>query len=62
MKTKEKNYVNITSKGAKIAKEVMGYDKQWDEICSENLTKEEIEEFKKTLEKICSTIIKREGK
>ena len=59
---KRKNYVNVTPKGAKIAKEVMGYDKQWDEMCSENLTEEEFEEFKKTLEKIYSNIIKKEEK
>ncbi len=51
MKIKEKNYVTVTSKGAKIAREVMDYDKQWDEICSRQLTKQEFEEFKNTLKK-----------
>lgn len=59
---KRKNYVTVTSKGSKIAKVVMDYNNEWDEICSEELTKEEFEEFKKTLKKIYSTIIKREEK
>lgn len=59
---KRKNYVKVTSKGAKIAKEVMDYDKQWDKICSENLSEKEFEEFKTTLKKIYSTIVKREEK
>ena len=56
MKTKEK----IMSK--LIAKEVMDYDEQWDKICSENLSEKEFEEFKTTLKKIYSTIVKREEK
>ena len=59
---KRKNYVKVTSKGAKIAKEVMDYDEQWDKICSENLSEKEFEEFKTTLKKIYSTIVKREEK
>lgn len=59
---KRKNYVKVTSKGAEIAKEVMDYDKQWDEICSENLSEKEFEEFKTTLKEIYSTIVKREEK
>ena len=62
MKIKEKNYVTVTSKGAKIAREVMDYDKQWDEICSRQLTKQEFEEFKNTLKKIYLTVLKREEK
>ena len=48
---KRKNYVKVTPKGAKIAKEVMDYDEQWDKICSENLSEKEFEEFKTTLKK-----------
>ena len=59
---KRKNYVTVTSKGAKIAREVMDYDKQWDEICSRQLTKQEFEEFKNTLKKIYLTVLKREEK
>ena len=59
---KRKNYVKVTPKGAKIAKEVMDYDEQWDKICSENLSEKEFEEFKTTLKKIYSTIVKREEK
>lgn len=59
---KRKNYVKVTEKGAKIAKEVMDYDKKWDEICSENLSDEEFEEFKNTLKKIYSTVINRKEK
>ena len=55
---KRKNYVKVTPKGAKIAKEVMDYDEQWDKICSENLSEKEFEEFKTTLKKIYSTIVK----
>ena len=56
------SYVKVTPKGAKIAKEVMDYDEQWDKICSENLSEKEFEEFKTTLKKIYSTIVKREEK
>lgn len=59
---KRKNYVKVTPKGAKIAKEVMDYDEQWDKICSENLSEKEFEEIKTTLKKIYSTIVKREEK
>ncbi|WP_299526309.1 MarR family winged helix-turn-helix transcriptional regulator [uncultured Methanobrevibacter sp.] len=59
---KRKNYVKITPKGAKIAEKVMDYDKKWDEICAENLSDEEFEEFKNTLKKIYSAVIKREEK
>ena len=59
---KRKNYVKVTPKGAKIAKEVMDYDEKWDKICSENLSEKEFEEFKTTLKKIYSTIVKREEK
>lgn len=62
MKTKEKIMSKFTPKGAKIAKEVMDYDEQWDKICSENLSEKEFEEFKTTLKKIYSTIVKREEK
>ena len=40
----------------------MDYDKKWDEICAENLSDEEFEEFKNTLKKIYSAVIKREEK
>ncbi len=36
----------------------MDYDEQWDKICSENLSEKEFEEFKTTLKKIYSTIVK----
>lgn len=62
MKTKEKIMSKLLPKGAKIAKEVMDYDEQWDKICSENLSEKEFEEFKTTLKKIYSTIVKREEK
>lgn len=62
MKTKEKIMSKLLPKVPKIAKEVMDYDEQWDKICSENLSEKEFEEFKTTLKKIYSTIVKREEK
>ena len=40
----------------------MDYDEQFDQICSEKLIEKEFEEFKTTLKKIYTTILKRAEK
>lgn len=52
---KRTKIIKVTSKGAKTAQKVMDYDEKWDEKL--NLSKEEYDNFKNTLIKICEEII-----
>ena len=54
---KRKKIIKITSKGKDAAKRVMDFDEKWDEKLKRNLTKEEYDNFLKTLRKITEELI-----
>ena len=49
--------IKVTSKGEKIAERVMDYDEKWDVKIKECLTKEEYDNLKNTLLKICEVLV-----
>ena len=49
--------IKVTSKGEKIAERVMDYDEKWDVKLKEFLTKEEYDNLKNTLLKICEVLV-----
>ena len=49
--------IKVTSKGGKIAEKVMDYDEKWDVKLKECLTKEEYDNLKRTLLKICEVLV-----
>ena len=49
--------IKVTSKGGKIAERVMDYDEKWDVKLKEFLTKEEYDNLKNTLLKICEVLV-----
>ena len=49
--------IKVTSKGGKIAEKVMDYDEKWDLKIKECLTKEEYDNLKNTLLKICEVLV-----
>ena len=49
--------IKVTSKGEKIAERVMDYDEKWDVKLNEFLTKEEYDNLKNTLLKICEVLV-----
>ena len=49
--------IKVTSKGEKIAERVMDYDEKWDVKLKEFLTKEEYDNLKRTLLKICEVLV-----
>ncbi|MBQ2354132.1 MAG: MarR family transcriptional regulator [Methanobrevibacter sp.] len=49
--------LKVTSKGEKIAERVMDYDEKWDVKLKEFLTKEEYDNLKNTLLKICEVLV-----
>ena len=49
--------IRVTSKGEKIAEKVMDLDEKWDEKLKECLTKEEYNDLKNSLLKICEVLV-----
>ena len=54
---KRTKMIKFTSKGGKIAEKVMDYDEKWDVKIKECLTKEEYDNLKRTLLKICEVLV-----
>lgn len=54
---KRKKIISVTEKGAKTAQKIMDYDEEWDEIIKRSLTKNEYDDFKNLLIKICEDLI-----
>jgi DNA-binding MarR family transcriptional regulator len=54
---KRKKIISVTDKGAEIAKKIMDYDEEWDDIIKKGLNDEEYENFKITLIKICEDLV-----
>lgn len=54
---KRTKMIKVTSKGGKIAEKVMDYDEKWDVKIKECLTKEEYDNLKRTLLKICEVLV-----
>lgn len=54
---KRTKMIKVTSKGGKIAEKVMDYDEKWDVKIKECLTKEEYDNLKNTLLKICEVLV-----
>lgn len=54
---KRTKMIKVTSKGGKIAEKVMDYDEKWDVKLKECLTKEEYDNLKRTLLKICEVLV-----
>ena len=54
---KRTKMIKVTSKGGKIAEKVMDYDEKWDLKIKECLTKEEYDNLKRTLLKICEVLV-----
>lgn len=54
---KRTKMIKVTSKGGKIAEKVMDYDEKWDLKLKECLTKEEYDNLKRTLLKICEVLV-----
>ena len=54
---KRTKVIRVTSKGKKIAERVMDYDEKWDGKLKECLTKEEYNDLKKLLLKICEVLV-----
>ena len=54
---KRTKMIKVTSKGGKIAEKVMDYDEKWDLKIKECLTKEEYDNLKNTLLKICEVLV-----
>ena len=54
---KRTKMIKVTSKGGKIAEKVMDYDEKWDLKLKECLTKEEYDNLKNTLLKICEVLV-----
>ena len=54
---KRTKMIKVTSKGGKIAEKVMDYDEKWDVKLKEFLTKEEYDNLKNTLLKICEVLV-----
>ncbi len=49
--------IRVTAKGEKIAEKVMDFDEKWDEKLKECLTKEEYNDLKNSLLKICEVLV-----
>ena len=54
---KRKKIITITDEGSEVAKEVMNYEENWDEIIKKDLTEDEFIIFKKILIKICEDFV-----
>ena len=54
---KRKKIITITEEGSIIAKKIMDYDEEWDNLIKKDLTNNEYEDFKKTLIKISEGLI-----
>ncbi|RAP45847.1 MAG: hypothetical protein BZ135_04900 [Methanosphaera sp. rholeuAM6] len=52
-----KKIITITSKGEKTANKIMDFDDQWEEIIRKDITQEEYNQYKKTLQKIIKSLI-----
>jgi len=53
---KRKKIITVTPEGAMIAQTVMNHDDEWDNLIRNSITREEYEEFRKILMKICEDL------
>lgn len=52
-----KKIITVTKLGEKTANKIMGYDEQWDDIIRKDLNEDEYEQLKKSLHKICLSLL-----
>ena len=57
IREKRTKIITITPKGEEIAEKIMDYDEKWDGKIKECLTKDEYNDFKNTLLKICEDLV-----